>query len=47
MKRHVLAGADAFEVAVRKINAINHPHYDRVSKEWDGNPIEIPVKGAP
>ena len=22
-------------------------HDDWVSKEWDGNPIEIPVKGAP
>jgi 5-deoxy-glucuronate isomerase len=31
---------------VRKINAINDPHYDWITKKWDGNPIEIPVKGA-
>jgi hypothetical protein len=47
MKRHVLTGADALEVAVRKINTINDPHDDWVSKKWDGNPIEIPVRGAP
>ncbi len=47
MKRHILTGADALEVAVRKINAKNDPRYDWVSKKRDGNPIEIPVKGAP
>ena len=29
---------------VRRINAINDPHYDWLTKNWDGNPIEIPVK---
>lgn len=29
---------------VRKITAINDPHYDWVTKQWDGNPIEIPVE---
>jgi len=47
MKRRVLTGADALEAAVRKINAINDPHYDWMSEKWDGHPIEIPVKGAP
>jgi len=47
MKRHVLTGADALDVAVRKFNAINDPHYDWVSKKWDGNPIVIQMKGAP
>jgi 5-deoxy-glucuronate isomerase len=28
---------------VRKITAINDPHYDWVTQHWDGNPIEIPV----
>ena len=30
---------------VRKISAVNDPHYDWVSKNWQGNPIEIPLKG--
>jgi 5-deoxy-glucuronate isomerase len=30
---------------VRKISAVNDPHYDWVSKDWQGNPIEIPLKG--
>jgi len=30
---------------VRKISAINDPHYDWVSKNWSGNPLEIPLKG--
>ncbi len=29
---------------VRKITATNDPHYDWVANQWDGNPIEIPVK---
>jgi hypothetical protein len=29
---------------VRKISAVNDPHYDWVSKDWQGNPIEIPLK---
>lgn len=29
---------------VRKINAVNDPHYDWLAKNWNGNPIEIPVK---
>lgn len=29
---------------VRKINAINDPHYDWVTKDWTGRPIQIPVK---
>jgi 5-deoxy-glucuronate isomerase len=29
---------------VRKITAINDPHYDWVTNQWDGNPIQIPVK---
>jgi 5-deoxy-glucuronate isomerase len=32
---------------VRKINAVNDPHYDWVSKQWDGHPLEIPVKAIP
>jgi 5-deoxy-D-glucuronate isomerase len=32
---------------IRKIHAINDPHYDWVSKKWDGNPIDIPVKVVP
>jgi len=27
---------------VRKISAVNDPFYDWVSKNWEGNPIEIP-----
>ena len=30
---------------VRKISAVNDPHYDWVTKNWNGNPIQIPVKG--
>src|SRR6266436_4893709 len=30
---------------VRKISAVNDPFYDWVSKNWEGNPIEIPLKG--
>jgi 5-deoxy-glucuronate isomerase len=29
---------------VRKINAVNDPHYDWVAKQWDGNPLEIPAR---
>lgn len=29
---------------VRKINAVNDPHYDWITKQWDGNPLEIPVR---
>ena len=29
---------------VRKISPVNDPHYDWLTKNWDGNPIEIPVK---
>jgi 5-deoxy-glucuronate isomerase len=29
---------------VRKINPVNDPHFDSLTKNWDGNPIEIPVK---
>ena len=29
---------------VRKITAINDPFYDWVGKNWEGNPIEIPLK---
>jgi 5-deoxy-glucuronate isomerase len=29
---------------VRKISAVNDPHYDWVSKNWSGNPLEIPPK---
>jgi len=28
----------------RKISAVNDPFYDWVSKNWEGNPIEIPLK---
>ena len=28
---------------VRKITAVNDPHYDWVGKQWDGNPIAIPL----
>jgi 5-deoxy-glucuronate isomerase len=28
---------------VRKINAINDPHYDWVTKDWSGNRIQIPI----
>ena len=30
---------------VRKISAVNDPHYDWVSNDWQGNPIKIPLKG--
>jgi hypothetical protein len=30
---------------VRKISAVNDPHYDWVSQNWSGNPIQIPIKG--
>jgi 5-deoxy-glucuronate isomerase len=30
---------------VRKISAINDPHYDWITTNWEGNPIEIPPKG--
>ncbi|HEY0789744.1 MAG TPA: 5-deoxy-glucuronate isomerase [Chthoniobacterales bacterium] len=29
---------------VRKINAVTDPHYEWVSKNWEGNPIAIPLK---
>jgi len=29
---------------VRKINPVNDPHFDWLTKNWDGNPIAIPVK---
>jgi 5-deoxy-glucuronate isomerase len=28
----------------RKMKPVNDPHYDWVGKQWDGNPIQIPVK---
>ncbi len=28
---------------VRKITAVNDPHYDWVSKRWEGDPISIPL----
>ena len=28
---------------VRKITAVNDPHYDWITKDWNGNPIQIPV----
>jgi 5-deoxy-glucuronate isomerase len=28
----------------RKMKPVNDPHYDWVGKQWDGNPIAIPVK---
>jgi 5-deoxy-glucuronate isomerase len=31
---------------VRKINAVNDPHYDWVTKDWSGQGIEIPLKKA-
>jgi 5-deoxy-glucuronate isomerase len=31
---------------VRKISAVNDPNYDWVSDNWEGNPIEIPLKGS-
>src|ERR1700688_3681769 len=30
---------------VRKINAVNDPHYEWITTNWEGNPIEIPPKG--
>jgi 5-deoxy-D-glucuronate isomerase len=30
---------------VRKISSINDPHYDWITTNWEGNPIEIPPKG--
>ena len=30
---------------VRKISAINDPHYDWITSNWEGNAIEIPPKG--
>jgi 5-deoxy-glucuronate isomerase len=29
---------------VRKISAINDPNYDWISKDWEGHPIEIPLR---
>ena len=29
---------------VRKISAVNDPEYDWVNNDWQGNPIEIPLK---
>ena len=29
---------------VRKITAVNDPHYDWITKDWNGNPIDIPVE---
>src|SRR6476619_5788359 len=29
---------------VRKISAVNDPEYDWVNKDWDGRPIDIPLK---
>ena len=31
---------------VRKISAVNDPNYDWVSSNWEGNPIEIPLKSS-
>jgi 5-deoxy-glucuronate isomerase len=31
---------------VRKISAVNDPNYDWVSDNWEGNPIEIPLKSS-
>ena len=28
---------------VRKITAVNDPHYDWITKDWKGKPIEIPI----
>jgi len=28
----------------RKMRPVNDPHYDWVGKQWDGNPIQIPVR---
>jgi 5-deoxy-glucuronate isomerase len=30
---------------VRKISAVNDPHYDWIRENWSGNPIAIPVTG--
>jgi 5-deoxy-glucuronate isomerase len=30
---------------VRKISAVNDPHYDWIRENWSGNPIHIPIKG--
>jgi 5-deoxy-glucuronate isomerase len=30
---------------VRKISAVNDPYYDWVSNNWEGNPIDIPLRG--
>ncbi len=30
---------------VRKISAVNDPHYDWIGKNWEGSPIDIPLKG--
>lgn len=32
---------------VRAIRPVNDPHCDWVSRQWDGKPIEIPVRGNP
>jgi 5-deoxy-glucuronate isomerase len=29
---------------VRKISAVNDPHYDWITKDWTGHPIQIPLK---
>jgi 5-deoxy-glucuronate isomerase len=31
---------------VRKISAVNDPKYDWITKNWEGNPIEIPLKAG-
>jgi 5-deoxy-glucuronate isomerase len=28
----------------RKMKPVNDPHYDWVGKQWDGNPLQIPVR---
>jgi 5-deoxy-glucuronate isomerase len=30
---------------VRKISAVNDPHYDWIREDWSGNPIAVPIKG--
>jgi 5-deoxy-D-glucuronate isomerase len=49
MKGTIRPGTNAYYLNflagdVRKISAVNDPFYDWVSKNWEGNPIEIPLK---
>jgi 5-deoxy-glucuronate isomerase len=30
---------------VRRISAVNDPHYDWIREDWSGNPIAVPIKG--